>query len=168
MCNRDGPTLDNLFAESRYDRTIASQYISKTSRNETSPTLKLTLFKCDSKRLNINFSQTLGTAHDIRRIDGFIGRDHNHFLDIVAETLVGYIPRTVDIDKNSLTRIFLHKRYMLIRGSMKHNLRLIFIKCPPHTVKLTDISYNRHKVKIREALFKFQTYVMGRSLSIVK
>ncbi len=42
-----------------------------------------------AQRLDVDLGKALSAAHDVRWVDGLVGRDHDHLLNVIFYTLVG-------------------------------------------------------------------------------
>ena len=83
--------LGDLLAEARDHRTVRSQYVAETRGDELRLALHLAGLDGQTERLHVDLCQTLRAAHDVGRVDGLVGRDHDHLLDVVFDTLVGHV-----------------------------------------------------------------------------
>ena len=93
--------------------------------------------------LHIDFTDTLRTAHHIRRVHGFVGRNHHKFLDAILHAQVGYHLCTVYIVLHSLRGIVLHHRHVLVSSSMEYIVRLELLENTLHPVGLADARHHR-------------------------
>ena len=87
--------------------------------------------------LDDHLTDTLGCAHDIGRIDRFIGRDQYHTLRSGSSGSGCNIICSKYVILDSLIRAVFHKRYMLVCCCMEHNLRMIVFKDAIHAVRIT-------------------------------
>ena len=92
MCNGHRTALGDLFPEPRDHRTVAAQYVAEPCRYKSCPSLDLSLLDCESEGLDVYLCEPLGAAHDVRRVDGLVGRHHHHLLDVVLDALVRHVP----------------------------------------------------------------------------
>ena len=88
-CHR--AAFGDLLAETRDDGTVGAEDVSEPGGHELCSALLPAGFDGKAEGLNVDLGKTLGAAHDIGRVDGFVGGHHDHLLDIIFYTLVSYI-----------------------------------------------------------------------------
>src|SRR5699024_6208425 len=157
-------TVLYLLLKPRNHRTVAAQHIAETGGHEFGAALYLTITHGTTQTLNVNLSQTLGTAHYIRRIHGLVCRNHYHFLRTVRYGHVGHLARTGNIHQDGLAGILLHQRDVLVSGGVEYYLRMVKLKDHTHTFLHTHIAYHGNKIYGRIVLLKLQADIMQRGL----
>ena len=127
MGHSDRTALLNLSLESRNHRSVRTENISETCRNELSGIL---LLPCDllGQRLYIDLADPLAASHHIGRIHCLVRRNHHKFLDPIFHRKIRKNACSHDIVLNRLIDVILHHRHMLVSSSMEDILRTIFFE----------------------------------------
>jgi hypothetical protein len=115
MSHGNRPTLGDLLLKDRNHTAIAAQYIAESDTHKTG------IVTLQSQ--NNQLCDPLGSAHDVRGIYCFVGRNEN---EIPRAELAGYeryIVCAENVVRHRLEAIVLHQRNMLVRRCMKHRLR---------------------------------------------
>ena len=168
MSDRHRTSLGDLLTEARDHGTIGPEDIAETGGHEPGATGFPAGFDGKAERLDVDLRKTLGAAHDVGRVHGLVRGDHDHLLHIVLDALISDIAGTGDIDKNCLTRVFLHERDMLVGRSMEDHLRSPFAEHIIKTRGKTDITDDRRELKFREIFLELEAEVVHRGLRIVE
>ena len=126
------------------------------------------LFYGEAEGLNVDLGEALGATHDVGGVDGLVGRDHDHLLNTVLDTLVGDIAGASDIDEDGLAGVLLHQGDVLIGCSMEDNSGTVLAEGEIETGKDTHIADDGHEVEVGEALLELQTEVVHGGLSIIE
>ena len=122
----------------------------------------------DAQALHIHFRQTLGRSHDIGRVDGFIGRDHDELVYVVLDCHIGYVTRTVDIRMDGFAGVLFHQWHMLVGGGMEDQLGMETLIDAFDTMDHANVSHDRGKLDIGEFFFQLQPDVMHRGFGTVE
>ena len=168
MGHCDRTSTQYLFAETGDDTTVGTEDVTETGGDEAGAAFDLALSKRQTEALDVDFSETLGTTHVVGRVDGLIGRDHDHLLDIVFDTLIGHLTGTYGIDQDGFTGIFLHQRYVLVSCGMEDNLWTELTEGKVETGYLTDITDDRGELQIGEFVLEFEAHIVHRGFGVVE
>ena len=122
--------------------------------------------------MDIDLSHSLGGAHNVGRIDGLVGRDHDEFLGAILDGEVGDILGSEDIDIDGLVGVLLHEGHMLVSGGVVDKVGPIGLKDLLHTWLVLDIGDDElHGVDIflvRLVIAELELQVVERRLCLVK
>ena len=122
----------------------------------------------DAQALHIHLRQTFGRSHDIGRVDGFIGRDHDELVYVVLDCHIGYVTRTVDIRMDGFAGVLFHQGHMLVGGGMEDQLGMETLIDAFDTMDHANVSHDRGKLDIGEFFFQLQPDVMHRGFGTVE
>ena len=122
----------------------------------------------NTQTLYIDFGQTFGGSHHIRRVNRLVRRDHDKFVYIIFYRHVCHITGSLDVGVHSFARVFFHQGNMFIGCRMKNILRMESFKNTFHSSQHPDISHNRSENNFRISIFQLQTKSMHRCLGTIK
>ena len=122
----------------------------------------------DAQALHIHLCQTFGSSHDVGRVDGFIGRDHDELIYVVLDCHISYVTRTINIRMDGFAGVLFHQGHMLVGGGMEHDMGTETLVDAFDTVDHADVSHDRGKLDIRELFFQLQPDVVHRSFGTVE
>ena len=91
--------------------------------------------------LDDHFAEALAGAHDVGGVHGFVRADEDEALCSVFQGCFGYFAGAQDVVLDGFVRGVLHERYVLVRGGMEDDLRLVF---PEDAVYAVLISYGAY------------------------
>ena len=128
----------------------------------------MSLFKCKSEGLDVNFCKTLGATHDVGWIHCFVCRDHHHLFHIIFNALVCYVLRSSDIDLYCFAWIFFHERNVFVGCCVEDYLRAPLEENIVKPLQLSYVTDDRYEICLREFLFKFEAEVVHRGLCVVE
>ena len=112
------------------------------------------------KALYNQFTDSLGSPHNIRRTNRFICRNQNHLL---CPKLIGSIrnyPCSKHIVLNCFIGAYFHKRNMLMRRCMEHKIRTIFLKNRINPFMVPYRTNQHQKIQIRMSAQQFILYLI--------
>ena len=166
--DRNGTARSDLLAEAGNDRTVGTQHVAETRGDELGATLDDTLLDGQTQRLDVDFGEPLGAAHDIGRIDGLVGGDHHHALHAVFDTLVGHVARTGHVDQHRFARVLLHERHMLVGRRVEHHLRMVGAEDVVQPRRDADIADDGHEMEVGVLVLELETQVVQGSFGVVE
>ena len=139
---RDGEraTLRQLFFEQRNHRTAGTQHIAEPRGDEMSVGCGVTL--------GVYLGHTLGGTHHVGGIHRLVGGDHHKFLNPVTDGGVGHVFGAENVHTNSLVGILLHKRHVLVGGSVIDYVWRIFVKHLPYPQLVANIGYDESYILV--------------------
>ena len=140
MGDRHWTSLSDLFPETGDNRTVATQYVSKTGRNETRLAFHLSSLDRKAQALYVDFSQALATAHDVRGVHRLICTDHHKLLHTITYSGICHHTGTEHVCSNRLAGVLFHQGDMLVGRRMEHHLGVPVAEHIIHTVRATDIA----------------------------
>ena len=139
VCNGDGTARRYLTLEKRDNGAVASEHISEADSR------KSRFAVCAA--LHYHFAHTLGSAHDICRVDRLIRRNQDKFGGAVLLCHIGGIVCTENIVLYRLATAVLHERNMLVRRRMKYDIWAVFGKDAVQSRPVAHGSYLNREVK---------------------
>ena len=131
MRDGDGLVLTNLFLEKRKHAAVRSEDIAEADRHAAHPF---------SRPGGENqFSHPLGAAHNVRRVHGFVGR--NHYKGRAVGTLghVQQCQQAEDVVADGLIHIRFHNRHVLVRRGMEHDLDPVGLEYSAHALRVREV-----------------------------
>lgn len=125
----------DLFFEQRNDRASGTEHVAEPDGGELR-------FACLRKVLNDHFSKALRGAHDIRRVDGFVGGDKDEMAD--AECVGGFsdVFRAEDVVLHRFERVRFHERDVLVGSGVVDHVWCLFRDDVEDPVAVLDICDN--------------------------
>ena len=163
----DRTTVPDLLAENRDDRTVATQYITKTGSHKLRYPLHFPCLDSLIQTLHIDFTDTLATSHHIGRVHRLVRTYHHKLLGTILHRQVRHDTRTINIVLHRLTRIILHHRHMLVGRCMEHIFRTELLVYLLHTRCITNAGHDGMRLDTRMMFAHIQTHIMHRCLRLV-
>ena len=173
MRDRDGTALCDLLFEQRDDGTVAAEHVAEAHRDEFRFDIAehaagavlvrvLTAFVREQLRnlvrparldlcveaLHDHFAQTLAGAHDVGRVDRFVGRNQHKALAAVDHRRVCGFIGAEDVVLDRFARAVLHQRHVLVRRRVIDDLRVIGLEHLEHPAAVTYRTDQYHEVQI--------------------
>ena len=139
---RNRSAIGYLALKQRDNTACAAQHIAKARIAEDNTAAAGTVRSCD------NLAHTLRRAHDIRGVDCLICGNHHKALRTIFLAQLNHIQRAKNIVFHCLNAVLFHQRHMLMRSSMHHDLRMVFLHNPAHGALVTDIGNLRLKIQL--------------------
>ena len=157
--------MSDLLLEDWDDRAIGSKDIAEADRHELSldiledrtgsvligilftqmceelrDLICLSFFDLLIKGLNDHLAETLGSTHDIGRIDSLVRTDQDKTLASMCHRCIGSLEGSNGIVLDCLTRAVFHQRHMFVCSCMVDDLRLVLFKNLEHFPAVADRS----------------------------
>jgi len=112
-CSTSCAASGDLFAKLRDDTAAAAQHIAEAHHFEPGAAFRM-------QGLAAHFGQTLGGAHHIGRIDRFVGRDQDEFLNTELDRRAADHQGAPGVVAHSFPSVgLLHQRHVLVGRSVK-------------------------------------------------
>ena len=89
--------------------------------------------------------EPLGRAHDVGRVDRFIGGDQHEAADLEFVGQIGNAAGAADVVFHRLGRIGFHQRDVLVCGGVKDHVGPVTAEDLPHAVFVGDVSDARNQ-----------------------
>lgn len=166
--HRNRTALGDLLAEARNYRTVRTQHVAETRRDELRLALHLAGLNGLAERLHVDLGQTFRTAHDVGRVDGLVRRDHDHLLDVVFDTLVRHVTRAGDVGQYGFAGVLLHQRHVLVGCRVEDHLRTVGAEGEVQTRDHANVADYGDELQIGEAILQLEADVVHRRLGVVE
>ena len=157
-----------LLTETGNDGAVAAQHITETGSDKAGFTGLPAFTDSDAQALHIHLCQTFGSSHNVGRVDGFIGRDHDELVYAVFDCHIGHVARAIDIRMDGFAGVLFHKGHMLVGSGMEDQLGMETLVDAFNTVDHADVSHDRGKLDIGKLFFQLQPDVMHRGFGTVE
>lgn len=151
----------DLLAEDGNNGAIAAKDIAETCRNEFGCLLMAV------QGLAVDLADSLGAAHDIGRVDGFVGGDHDEFSGAVFDGKVRYDASSIDVVLDCFGRVVLHHRDVFVGCGMKDVFGTVLGEDSLHTVLLAYGGHDGLDVEVTVVSGHIEADVVHRGLSLI-
>ena len=164
------PPGGELALEQRHDRPGRAQYVAETNRHiarsvaQRRPPPRLV----EVERLAEALGEALGGAHDARRVDRFVGRDHHDEPSSKRPRGLGDVSAADDIGQHPLDRVGFDHRQVLQRRRMKDDLGFFRRDDLVDLGAVAHIAQQRNRVQAREPLAQFHLDAVKGEFAIVE
>ena len=119
--HRHGAAFRNLLLEQGNHAAVAAEHIAEAHRREHG-------LRCAGVVLHDHLAHALGGAHNRSGVHGLVGRDEREVLHAEGVRRAHHVQRAEDVVLNGLARAYLHKRHVLVGGSVEHHRRVILLE----------------------------------------
>ena len=161
MRDRDGTATRNLIFERAHDTAATAKHIAKT-HHRIRQVVSLRRIE------NSKFGETFCCAHHAGRTYGFIGGDEHESFYPMPDRCFNDILRAEHVVRDCLFDVGFHERNMLVRRSVKDNLRLVLSENFFNAIQIADIGNDRLKVECRKIILEFLQGFKDAVLAVTK
>ena len=150
MCDRHRAALRDLLLKERDHAAVAAEHVAETHRNEFR-------IRFAVHHLHDHLAQTLGSAHDVCRVDRLIRGDQDKFLDAVLDGGLRHLVRAEHVVLDRLVRAVLHQGHVLVRRRVEYDLRPVFAQ---HNIQTRRIAYRTDQNdKVQRRIFPLKLHL---------
>ena len=166
--DRDGAARGDLFLETGNHAAVGAQDIAEAGGHEPGAPLDLAFLDGEAQRLDVDLGHALGAPHHAGGVDGFVGGDHHHLLDVVFQAFVGDVAGAQDVDEDRFAGVFLHQGDVFVGRGVEDDLGVPGAEREVEPVRVADIADDGHEVQALETVFELEPEIVHRGLGVVE
>ena len=119
----DRTAVTDLLLKDGDHAAVGAQDVAEPGGHELCHALHPAFLDGLAEALAVDLADALAAAHDVGRVDGLVGGDHDELTGHVLHRKVGYHTGAVDVVLYGYRRVVLHHRDMLVGGGMEDVFR---------------------------------------------